>query len=454
MRLWVYTHGVYVVCIVLRMTDAYLLPIKTAAALFPLLALALFLPTAVALYRRHGVMSRGRALSLYGFLYYALSAFCMTVVPLPRRSADMCGRFAAVADPQLIPGNTFGDIWKEAHGKVGVNALVLQNPAVAGTLFNLLLLLPLGIFLRYHFRQGLRATAALGFGASLFFELTQWSGVWGLYACPYRLFDVDDLIVNTSGAMLGWVLAGPVARRLPTLETLDGRALARHPVPFGRRLTALVVDLVGYAAATLLAVAVSAGLGAGDLVLWVPIAAFAGWFVVLPYLTGATPGKRLLLLRVVPSDGGALPLWRLAVRALVLGVAALPLLAGLSFATAVLLFEPSLSGLLHTAQANGEDAVYLVASSPEQAFVAVLGVTLLVAYGLRTLRHPDGLGPHETLSGLRNEALPHTRARHPRGTVAVPVAVAAPGPVGTGPVGTAPVAVRTAAPREKTLTSV
>ncbi|MDW6062041.1 hypothetical protein SAZ11_33490 [Streptomyces sp. FXJ1.4098] len=41
------------------MTDAYLLPIKTAAALFPLLALALFLPTAVALYRRHGVMSRG-----------------------------------------------------------------------------------------------------------------------------------------------------------------------------------------------------------------------------------------------------------------------------------------------------------------------------------------------------------------------------------------------------------
>ncbi|MEU5028462.1 VanZ family protein [Streptomyces milbemycinicus] len=442
------------------MTDAYLLPIKTAAALFPLLAVALFLPTAVALYRRHGVMSRGRALSLYGFLYYALSAFCMTVVPLPRRSADMCTRFAAVADPQLIPGNTFGDIWKEAHGKVSVNALVLQNPAVAGTLFNLLLLLPLGVFLRYHFRQGLRATAALGFGASLFFELTQWSGVWGLYACPYRLFDVDDLIVNTSGALLGWVLAGPVARRLPTLETLDGRALARHPVPFGRRLTALVVDLVGYAAATLLAVVVTAGLGGTrlggtDLVLWVPIAAFAGWFVVLPYLTGATPGKRLLLLRVVPSGGGALPLWRLAVRALVLGVAALPLLAGLSLAAAVLLFEPSPSGFVDTAtalQENGEDAVYLVASSPEQALAAVLGIALLVAYGLRTLRHPDGLGPHETLSGLRNEALPHTRAQRPRTTVvAVPVAVAVPAPAA---VEAAPVAVRAAAPRQKTLTSV
>ncbi|MEU5102853.1 MULTISPECIES: VanZ family protein [unclassified Streptomyces] len=426
------------------MTDAYLLPIKTAAALFPLIALALFLPTAVVLYRRHGVMSRGRTLSLYGFLYYALSAFCMTVVPLPVRSADMCTRYALVADPQLIPGNTFGDIWKEAHGKVGLNTLVLQNPAVAGTLLNLLLLLPLGVFLRYHFRRGLRATAALGFGASLFFELTQWTGVWGLYACPYRLFDVDDLIVNTSGAMLGWVLAGPVARRLPTLETLDGRALARHPVPFGRRLTALVVDLVGYAVATLLAVVVSHGAGAADLVGWVPAATFAGWFVILPYLTGTTPGKRLLRLRLVASDGSALPLWRPAVRAALLGVAALPLLAGLSFAAAVLLFEP---GFIDAARrANGEDAMYLVASSPEQALVTVLGVAMLVAYGLRTLRHPEGLGPHETVSGLRNEALPHARARRPRNAMATPVAVI--------PVAVTPTAVEAPAPRQKTLTSV
>ncbi|MFJ9423918.1 hypothetical protein [Streptomyces sp. NPDC101249] len=45
------------------MVAPYLLPAKTAAALFPLLALLLFLPTAVILYRRHRVMSRGRALS-------------------------------------------------------------------------------------------------------------------------------------------------------------------------------------------------------------------------------------------------------------------------------------------------------------------------------------------------------------------------------------------------------
>ncbi|MEK8171748.1 hypothetical protein NKH77_27465 [Streptomyces sp. M19] len=84
------------------------------------------------LYRRHGVMSRWRALSLAGFLYYAISTVCMTVVPLPKRTADMCATFAPVAHPQWIPGNTFRDIWKEAHHQITPGALVIHNPAVAG----------------------------------------------------------------------------------------------------------------------------------------------------------------------------------------------------------------------------------------------------------------------------------------------------------------------------------
>ncbi|WP_413796776.1 hypothetical protein [Streptomyces iranensis] len=74
----------------------------------------------------------------------------MTIVPLPKQSADMCRRFAMVAHPQWMPGNTFRGHLEEADHKVGLNSLVLQNPAVAGTVFNLLLLLPLGVFLRYH----------------------------------------------------------------------------------------------------------------------------------------------------------------------------------------------------------------------------------------------------------------------------------------------------------------
>lgn len=393
------------------MATAYVLPIKTAAALFPLLALLLLLPTAVALYRRHGVMSPGRTLSLYGFLYYLLTAYCMTIVPLPKQTADMCRRFAMVAHPQWTPGNTFSDIWKEAHHKIGLNALVLQNPAVAGTVFNLLLLLPLGVFLRYHFRRSLPATAAIGFAVSLSFELTQWTGVWGLYSCPYRLFDVDDLIVNTSGAVIGWLLAGPVARMLPALEILDGRALAARPVPFGRRLTALVVDVAGYVVASVFTAAVMIYQG-GSAPTWMLVGIFVAWFVLLPLATGATPGKRLLLLKLVADDGGPLVAWRLTLRALLIGALMMPFLAGLFLAVLTLLNEPYPSGLFATVRDSGTQgaAAILMALSPTQLLAVMVGFTLTAVCARKTLRHPDRLAPHDRISGIRNATLPHRRA--------------------------------------------
>ncbi|MFE5121752.1 VanZ family protein [Streptomyces sp. NPDC056669] len=393
------------------MATAYLLPIKTAAALFPLLALLLLLPTAVVLYRRHGVMSPGRTLSLYGFLYYLLTAYCMTIVPLPKQTGDMCERFAPVAHPQWMPGNTFSDIWKEAHHKVGLNSLILQNPAVAGTVFNLLLLLPLGVFLRYHFGRSLRATAVIGFVVAMSFELTQWTGVWGLYSCPYRLFDVDDLIVNTSGAVIGWLLAGPVARMLPALETLDGRALAARPVPFGRRLTALAVDLAGCVVTSVFATVVLIE-QRGTAPAWLPVAIFVVWFVLLPLATGATPGKRLLLLRLVAEDGGPLMPWRLILRALVLAASVMPFLSGFFLATLILLNEPWRYDHLTTVHGSGaqdaETILYALGSVELQAVLAGLALTATCAW--KTLRHPHRLAPHDRLSGIHNATLPHSRA--------------------------------------------
>ncbi|MEU8873093.1 VanZ family protein [Streptomyces javensis] len=393
------------------MATAYLLPIKTAAALFPLLALVLLLPTAVLLYRRHGVMSPGRTLSLYGFLYYLLTAYCMTIVPLPKQTADMCERFAPVAHPQWMPGNTFSDIWKEAHHKIGLNPLVLQNPAVAGTLFNLLLLLPLGVFLRYHFRRSLAATAGIGFAISLSFELTQWTGVWGLYSCPYRLFDVDDLIVNTSGALIGWLLAGPVARTLPTLEMLDGRALAARPVPFGRRLTALTVDLAGCVVASVFATVVMTA-QRGTAPAWLPVAIFVVWFVVLPLATGATPGKRLLLLRLVAEDSGPLVPWRLILRALLLAASVVPFLSGFFLATLTLLNEPWRYDQLATVHDSGAQSAEMVlyALSSVELLAVMAGLALTATCAWKTLRHPDRLAPHDRVSGIRNATLPHRRA--------------------------------------------
>lgn len=404
-----YTLDVYPVCIVLRVVQSYLLPVKTAATVFPLLALVLFLPSAVVLYRRYGVLSRWRALSLCAFGYYLLTALCLTLVPLPRRTADFCERFAEKATPEWSPGHTFGDIWREAGDAITAKSLILQNPAVHGALFNLLLLLPLGLFLRYHARRGLAATVAIGFGVSLFFEVTQGTGLWGVYPCPYRLFDVDDLLTNTAGAALGWYLAGPLHRRLPSMATLDVRALARHPVPVGRRLTALLVDILGVAAVTLLALALAVydqALSSG-VALGTPVVVFVSWFVLAPWATGATPGKRLLRLELVTADGRRPELWRLLVRSVPYGVLLVPPL-GLGALVGLDLFFSSASLMvLREAGADGLATVglRLLLDRPEWLLVLCLpaALMLLAAYG-------GVRGRHESLSGVRNRALPPTHA--------------------------------------------
>lgn len=409
-------------CIVLLVATAYLVPIKTAAALFPLCLALLLLPTAITLYRRHGVITRWRTLSVCVFGYYALTAFCMTIVPLPRDRAGMCVRYADVADPQLVPGNTFGDIWKEAGHRVTFGDLVLHNPAVAGALLNLLLLLPLGVFLRCHAGRGLRQTAATGLGVSLFFELTQYTGLWGVYPCPYRLFDVDDLILNASGAALGWLVAGPVARALPSLESLDARALADGRVPLGRRLTALAVDLVGCAVTAVVVVLGELLTGLSQMLAgaplderWQIVVVYLVWFVALPVLTGATPGKWLLRLRLVRSDGSQRPApLRQAVRALLLSIAVWPLTAAGLLVLGLLIYEPSVITLaVSVRRVDAETVRELVEGNHELIAVAVLCAGVLGWYALSVLGGPGHLGIHERISGVRNVALPPTRPPAP-----------------------------------------
>lgn len=384
------------------MSDAYLLPIRTAAVLFPLLAFLLLVPVAVVLYRRHGVM-RWWALSFYAFVYYLITSYCLVLMPLPSASLDVCREYPLMRTWQLTPGNTFRDVWKEAEHRLTFGDLVLHNSAVIETGFNLLLLLPLGVFLRYHFRRGPLVSFAIAAGVAVSFEVTQGTGVFGLYACPYRLFDVDDLVVNVLGAMLGWVVGGQVSRALPELTTLDGRVLARHPVPFGRRAVALLVDLGATFLLCGFGLLVAPALG---LPMWLPPCAVLGaWFVVLPALTGATPGKRLLLLELVDAEGRRPAAWRLLLRVVVLAVPFLPPLLPLLLAAELGVF----ADLLRLARAGEIEAEVL----PVVLLAAAIGfasLLLVFGYALVVRLHPRDRSVHDLVSGVTNRALPHRNA--------------------------------------------
>ena len=64
----------------------------------------------------------------------------------------------------------------------------------------------IGLTLARHTSR-LRAALCFGAGLTLSVELTQLTGLWGLYPCAYRQFNVDDLMLNALGVVVGVLLA-------------------------------------------------------------------------------------------------------------------------------------------------------------------------------------------------------------------------------------------------------
>ncbi|HET9140814.1 VanZ family protein [Actinophytocola sp.] len=285
------------------MVATYLLPVTTALAVFPIVVLLVMLPVAVVSYRRRGRAGGWTTVVIYGFLFYLLAAAMQTVIPLPSNPSAYCATRTYASTPQLQPFYFIDVVSTRARGDWSL-AGILHNPPLWSTALNVVLLLPLGFFLRYVARTRFLAAAAIGFGVSLLFELTQLTGNWFIYPCAYRLFSVDDLILNTAGAVLGWLLAGPVGRLLPAVEPERERRRYAARVTPSRRLFALLADAVGFAVLTgfVLGLTILFGAATAPVTPTVPVLAVL-WFLVVPVLTGSTPGKRAMLLRLQRTNG-------------------------------------------------------------------------------------------------------------------------------------------------------
>jgi glycopeptide antibiotics resistance protein len=89
---------------------------------------------------------------------------------------------------------------------------------------NVLLFVPLGAMLMFWGKRTIGQTALIGYGVSLVIESSQL--VWA-----NRIFDVDDLVTNTTGTTLGWLgaltLVKVCARAKTTAVTVaENRSLA------------------------------------------------------------------------------------------------------------------------------------------------------------------------------------------------------------------------------------
>ncbi|MEC2345227.1 MULTISPECIES: VanZ family protein [Paenibacillus] len=282
------------------MFKSYLYPVTFAFGVFPIAALLFTLPFLVVQYRRHGYVNKVRALVLYLFLLYLMNAIFLVMLPLPTSRHNLPLSGGAL---QLIPFHFIHDIMKETSivpGEPSTYWRLLQERAVWQVLLNVALTVPFGMMLRYYFRSGPIASLILSFLLSLFIEVTQLTGIYGIYDHPYRVFDVDDLMTNTLGGMLGFLLAEWLSRYLPRIEHLDrGVDLTTKRVSYTRRGLALMFDYI--VLGMLMTVIHEIGIKQAYFV------STGIYFMLIPYLTGGrTPGKWLVRIQLIglPADQG------------------------------------------------------------------------------------------------------------------------------------------------------
>ncbi len=165
------------------MFSTYLLPVQVAVTLFPLVTALIMVPAAVHGYRRRGRPGGWPVLVFYSFVFYLLAALLQTVMPLPAHTSAFCSTARYAESPQLEPFDFYPRLASASGGDWSVSILA-GLPVTWTTVLNALLLFPLGIYLRYYLRKSLLPATGLAFATSLFFEMTQYTGLWFVYACP------------------------------------------------------------------------------------------------------------------------------------------------------------------------------------------------------------------------------------------------------------------------------
>jgi glycopeptide antibiotics resistance protein len=294
--------------------NQWLWPAYVSAILAGLLFLAVLIPIVILQYRRYGRFSWARFAGAGALALYLVALVAYTFLPLPSPQSLVCN--PALEVWQSRPFASFDDI-SEAVRELGARA-ALTSPVVLQVVFNVILFIPWGIFTRRYFGRGLVAATLTGAAVSFLIETTQFTGIWGLYECAYRVADVDDLMTNTAGALIGALIAPIVLGLMPQSRTLAASRMSARPVTVWRRIAGQIIDLFLYTALSSLLSSVY--VVAGRMVLgsdFVPrpamslaILAFTGAVtVVLPACVGlgASWGQQIVWLgpsAAVSSHGG------------------------------------------------------------------------------------------------------------------------------------------------------
>ena len=165
----------------------------------------------------------------------------LTIFPIPIAGQDFYRQWRGLSEDNIVP---FATIWSQLAtiwsqiGEINRGVVLSSWEPAFGALRqlsgNMLLLVPLGIYapelwpaLR-DWRKFLLVAIAFGVGI----ELTQYAGSL-LEGFTYRVTDVDDAIMNASGAVIAFLL-WPIVRDSTLGALIAAEVEARYPEPGGK----------------------------------------------------------------------------------------------------------------------------------------------------------------------------------------------------------------------------
>lgn len=285
----------------------YISTIKTSIIFFPIIALIFTIPYILKQYHKYGSINKLRTVIVYSFILYMMTIYFLVILPLP----DINNLPTDKTMYNLIPFKFITDIIKETSFNISVPSTYLKaltENCIYVVIFNIFMTIPFGMYLRYYYKASFKKVLILSFSLSLFFELTQLTGLYFIYPRPYRLFDVDDLILNTTGGVVGYLLFGLVEKYLPSREKIDKDSLEQGKVISGlRRLTYFFLDLFIYC---IFHMTISIFINNN----YLNYITLITYYILIPYLTkGYTPAGKFLNIKISPENK---PFLRISLRAI------------------------------------------------------------------------------------------------------------------------------------------
>jgi glycopeptide antibiotics resistance protein len=131
--------------------QTYINNIEIAFLSFPFILFFTFLPVMLYQYKKVGYSNGKRTLVVYLAIFYGIVAYFMVILPLPKITPDFCDLRATNSVANFEFFRFIKEMIAENGGNMGLISL-LKTKTFIVTVFNLLLLLPLGFFLRYLYK--------------------------------------------------------------------------------------------------------------------------------------------------------------------------------------------------------------------------------------------------------------------------------------------------------------